>query len=148
MPPNISKQEDVLIVRNKKTNSTTDEDYLPPREYKLVWRNIFLYVVLHTSAIYGFYLMNFAGKWSTLIWGEFHHSINTQAADLHNRVLALLLYKLGCVGVTAGAHRLWSHRAYKAKTPLKIILMLLQTLAFQVSIDYCKKEGFQIEFQG
>lgn len=52
---------------------------------------------------------------------------------VNNFVLALLLYKLGCMGVTAGAHRLWSHKAYKAKTPLKIILMLLQTLAFQVN---------------
>lgn len=45
---------------------------------------------------------------------------------------AILLYQLGCIGVTAGAHRLWSHRAYKAKRPLKILLVLLQTLAFQV----------------
>ncbi|KAJ9578218.1 hypothetical protein L9F63_005563, partial [Diploptera punctata] len=27
-------------------------------------------------------------------------------------------------GVTAGAHRLWSHRAYKAKLPLRIILVI------------------------
>lgn len=34
---------------------------------------------------------------------------------------------LGGMGVTAGAHRLWTHRAYKAKLPLKIILAILQT---------------------
>lgn len=37
------------------------------------------------------------------------------------------------MGVTGGAHRLWSHRAYKATWQLRTILMLLQTLAFQVS---------------
>lgn len=31
------------------------------------------------------------------------------------------------LGITAGAHRLWSHRTYEAKTPLKIFLMLLNT---------------------
>lgn len=31
-----------------------------------------------------------------------------------------------------GAHRLWSHRAFKAKTPLRIFLLWLHTLAGQV----------------
>lgn len=34
-------------------------------------------------------------------------------------------------GVTAGAHRLWAHRTYKAKLPLRILLAILQTVAFQ-----------------
>jgi stearoyl-CoA desaturase (delta-9 desaturase) len=33
--------------------------------------------------------------------------------------------------VTAGAHRLWAHKSYKAKLPLRILLMLCQTFAFQ-----------------
>lgn len=70
MPPNVSKEEDILLVRNKKLNAPQEEDELPPREYKLVWRNIILYIILHTSAVYGFYLMLFSGKWPTLIWGE------------------------------------------------------------------------------
>lgn len=35
------------------------------------------------------------------------------------------------VGITAGPHRLWSHKSYKAKTPLKIILMLMNCVSFQ-----------------
>jgi stearoyl-CoA desaturase (delta-9 desaturase) len=35
-------------------------------------------------------------------------------------------------GVTAGAHRLWAHRAYKAKLPLRLILIVMNTIAFQV----------------
>jgi len=31
---------------------------------------------------------------------------------------------IGATGVSAGAHRLWTHRAYKATLPLRIILML------------------------
>jgi stearoyl-CoA desaturase (delta-9 desaturase) len=46
---------------------------------------------------------------------------------------AFVLYEAGILGITAGAHRLWSHRSYKAKWPLRLILMLLHTLTFQVS---------------
>lgn len=38
------------------------------------------------------------------------------------------------LGITAGAHRLWCHRAYKAKWPLRMILMIFQTIAFQVQL--------------
>ncbi|XP_014487791.1 PREDICTED: acyl-CoA desaturase-like, partial [Dinoponera quadriceps] len=40
------------------------------------------------------------------------------------------------IGVSAGAHRLWSHRSYKAKWPMKLILMILQTVSFQLSIHW------------
>ena len=35
------------------------------------------------------------------------------------------------LGVTAGAHRLWSHKSYKAKLPLRLFLALGQTMAGQ-----------------
>jgi len=38
------------------------------------------------------------------------------------------------VGITAGAHRLWSHKGYKAKTPLRIILVLMNCVSFQNDI--------------
>lgn len=40
----------------------------------------------------------------------------------------------GLVGITAGAHRLWTHKSYKAKWPMRVILMICQTIAFQVSL--------------
>lgn len=40
----------------------------------------------------------------------------------------------GILGVTAGAHRLWTHRTYTASTSLRFILMIFQTLAGQGSI--------------
>jgi hypothetical protein len=30
-------------------------------------------------------------------------------------------------GITAGCHRLWAHKSYEAKTPLKILLMFLNS---------------------
>lgn len=35
------------------------------------------------------------------------------------------------IGVTCGAHRLWSHRGYKATVPLRTMMMLLHTCAGQ-----------------
>lgn len=32
-------------------------------------------------------------------------------------------------GGTCGAHRLWTHRAYKAKAPLRLFLMICQTMS-------------------
>ncbi|XP_053611884.1 acyl-CoA Delta(11) desaturase-like isoform X2 [Plodia interpunctella] len=37
-------------------------------------------------------------------------------------------------GITGGAHRLWTHRAYKAKLPLKLLLMMCFASAGQNSI--------------
>lgn len=36
-------------------------------------------------------------------------------------------------GITAGAHRLWAHKSYSAKTPLRIFLAYLYCMAGQVS---------------
>ncbi|XP_063635590.1 acyl-CoA Delta(11) desaturase-like [Cydia splendana] len=43
------------------------------------------------------------------------------------------MYMAGGFGITAGAHRLWSHRSFKATPPLQVLLMLAQTLACQLS---------------
>ncbi|XP_060795084.1 acyl-CoA desaturase 1-like isoform X2 [Neoarius graeffei] len=40
----------------------------------------------------------------------------------------------GALGVTAGAHRLWSHRSYKASLPLRIFLAVANSMAFQNDI--------------
>ncbi len=41
---------------------------------------------------------------------------------------------MGGLGITAGAHRLWAHRTYKAKFPLRALLGAFQTLAVQVNL--------------
>ncbi|XP_041980528.1 acyl-CoA Delta(11) desaturase-like [Aricia agestis] len=38
-------------------------------------------------------------------------------------------------GITGGAHRLWTHRAYKAKTPLKLFLLMCYASAGQNSLE-------------
>jgi stearoyl-CoA desaturase (delta-9 desaturase) len=41
---------------------------------------------------------------------------------------------VGSYGISAGAHRLWCHRSYKANRKLEYILLFLQTVAFQNSV--------------
>lgn len=48
--------------------------------------------------------------------------------------LGICVWILSGLGVTAGLHRLWSHKSYKAKWPLRLILMLMSTIAFEVII--------------
>lgn len=46
----------------------------------------------------------------------------------------VLYYVTGVQGITAGAHRLWAHRSYKASTPVRIWLMIMNTISNQGSI--------------
>jgi len=83
-----------------------------PFKAKIVWRNVILFAFLHVGALYGFYLFLTAAKWATWLW-------------------IVALYVMSGLGITAGAHRLWSHRSYKAKFPARVMLMLFDTLAVQ-----------------
>jgi stearoyl-coenzyme A desaturase len=42
---------------------------------------------------------------------------------------------LSGLGVTAGAQRLWAHKGYKTKLPLRKFLCTLQTMAGQVDLS-------------
>ncbi|XP_063635633.1 acyl-CoA Delta-9 desaturase-like [Cydia splendana] len=76
---------------------------------------LFYGLLLYTGGLYGGYLALVSAKWQT-------------------NIFTIFLYVTSILGVTAGAHRLWSHRAYKAKWPLQLILMILQTSALQYSV--------------
>lgn len=80
----------------------------------LVWRNIILMSLLHMGALYGLTLIPYASG-LTLAWSA-------------------VCYLISALGVTAGAHRLWSHRSYKASFPLRVFLAFANSMAFQNDI--------------
>lgn len=87
---------------------------------QIVWRNVIIFAYLHLSAIYGLYLVFTSAKIVTTLF-------------------AIFLYLVSGLGITAGAHRLWAHRSYKAKWPLQILLMIFNTMAFQdAAIDWAR----------
>uniref|UniRef100_A0A8C9NIX2 Stearoyl-CoA desaturase 5 n=2 Tax=Carduelinae TaxID=37599 RepID=A0A8C9NIX2_SERCA len=58
----------------------------------------------------------------------------TQRCVLVLCLSAYFCFLMTALGVTAGAHRLWSHRSYKAKLPLRIFLAAANSMAFQNDI--------------
>ena len=81
---------------------------------QLVWRNIVIMLVIHAMCVYGAYV-GLAAKWQSYVF--------------------YVVYGVcSAVGVTAGAHRLWTHRCYKATLPFRILLMCFDCIAMQNSI--------------
>jgi len=50
--------------------------------------------------------------------------------------LTYISWHLSTFGITVGYHRLWSHKAYTARLPLRAALAFMGTLAFQGSIKW------------
>ena len=79
---------------------------------EIVWKNVILFVLLHSGALYT--VFGCAHLWSWKLFGVWYLSAC-----------------LAAYSVSIGAHRLWSHRCFKAKLPLRIVLMLFNCMAGQ-----------------
>ncbi|CAK1554451.1 unnamed protein product [Leptosia nina] len=86
-----------------------------PRRPEIFYPSVATLLAVHIAALYGLYLAVTRASWTTLVFNY-------------------VLLELSMVGVTAGAHRLWSHKAFKAKMPLQIILMLMHSMTCQFTI--------------
>ncbi|KAF5861241.1 hypothetical protein ETB97_000433 [Aspergillus alliaceus] len=51
-------------------------------------------------------------------------------------ILAVFMYWICSLGITAGYHRLWTHRSYEASLPLRLVLAILGAGALQWSIAW------------
>ncbi|CAL1678949.1 unnamed protein product [Lasius platythorax] len=104
------------VMKFKETDEVpAEEPHKVDYEWKIVWRNVIAFIYIHLAGLYGLYIAFFYAKLWTFIW-----------------LYAVTV--LATMGVTAGTHRLWCHRTYKAKWPLRFILMLFQSAAFQNDI--------------
>jgi len=82
----------------------------------VVWYNVVVLGLWHIGALYAlFYVI-------------------PQCSLAQLAVLWKMLWVFSGLGITAGAHRLWAHRSYSAKAPLRFFLMLCNSMAFQGSI--------------
>lgn len=98
------EEKDELHLESVEECDGKESDY----SYKwneIVWRNVILLSLLHIAALYAWilFMVDHSIKWQT--------SVDTFVFGLFSSSL----------GITAGAHRLWSHRAYKARWPLRLI---------------------------
>ncbi|KAI0069240.1 delta 9-fatty acid desaturase protein [Artomyces pyxidatus] len=62
------------------------------------------------------------------------YGICTTAKESSTLMFCLLCYFLNMIGITAGYHRLWSHRSYNASLPLQYFLAVTGGAAIQGSI--------------
>ncbi|XP_025414953.1 acyl-CoA Delta(11) desaturase-like [Sipha flava] len=93
--------------------TTKSKTYPHWRKWRIVWRNVIAFTVMHVIAVYGFYLI-FCG----------HVKVKT--------LLCMMVISVcSAFGITVGAHRLWAHRCYNARLPMRVLLAVFQTLAFQ-----------------
>jgi len=103
-----SQQDSIAPIVTESTHGSK----LPKQQ--IVWRNVFLMGLLHLSSVYGCYCL-IGAHVLTWLW-------------------TCVIYTFSALGITGGAHRLWAHKTYKAKTALKIFLALCQSMAFQNDI--------------
>ncbi|XP_050685254.1 stearoyl-CoA desaturase 5-like isoform X1 [Leptidea sinapis] len=107
---------------------TNDPKYLAPirnleRKFgfvtPLIWKNVILMALAHIVLAYQI-VMYFMYSKDRLLFSS---------------IVQILLYGyMAGFGITAGIHRLWSHRSYKVKTPFKIFLLLCFALTGQKTV--------------
>jgi len=109
--------EDKTSVNESKKLSHQREVSASKKEWRphIYWSNVFKFLLFHLLALYALLFDVKRSNWMTILW-------------------AYSLYLFGMIGVTAGTHRLWAHKSFKATLPLRCILVFLQTLAFQNDI--------------
>ncbi|XP_012532278.1 acyl-CoA Delta(11) desaturase [Monomorium pharaonis] len=117
MPPNISSVQPKIVTEK---NFQKDEA-LPAQNRSEIytkgwfktepkWINIIAITFLHLFFVYVCLTFKFLENLKTTLW-------------------IFIVYAIGGLGITAGAHRLWTHRSYKAKRPFRILLLLFYTSA-------------------
>lgn len=92
----------------KLVDDDTTSDHEPYR-IEIKWRNVFIFIYLHIAAIYGF----------------------TLPKKLPTVIIGWIFGILSGMGTTVGAHRLFTHRTFKANQKMKILMLILQTMAGQ-----------------
>lgn len=86
----------------------------------LKWPMIIYLSLTHLAACVGLVSI-FSCKWQTLLE-------------------AFTLWPVTCLGITAGAHRLWTHRSYTASLSYRFVLMIFNSIANQGSIYHWARD--------
>ncbi|KAL6426391.1 hypothetical protein ACFW04_009109 [Cataglyphis niger] len=111
------KEESSIITDNENDMQNQNKTHIKSEglfkfKTELKYWNAISIILLHTSMLYICYTFKWFEDFRTFIWMFIMGVIQAQ-------------------GITAGAHRLWTHRAYKAKMPLRIILLICYCSAGQ-----------------
>ncbi|XP_066245144.1 acyl-CoA Delta-9 desaturase-like isoform X2 [Euwallacea similis] len=89
--------------------------FLGEFETKIYWGNLIGILVLHLLTLHTIVTFNYIKHFWLLCY-------------------VLLVGEIGGFGITAGAHRYWTHKCFKATLPLKVILLFCYSIAGQNTI--------------
>ncbi|XP_015116985.1 acyl-CoA Delta(11) desaturase [Diachasma alloeum] len=82
---------------------------------KVAWGNVIAFAIWHCITLYSLLTFPYLQYKGLVLW-------------------AIILYYFNMLSITAGVHRLWSHRTYKARLPLRIFLAVCYYSAGQNKI--------------
>ncbi|RWS13092.1 stearoyl-CoA desaturase-like protein [Dinothrombium tinctorium] len=101
---------------NEETSSEAEECKAKEYKLQLKYANIIGWIIVHSIFLYGLYvILTGSVKWQTFLF-------------------AWILYWFSGFGGTAGAHRLWTHRAFKATFKLRLLLCYFNCTCYIGSI--------------
>lgn len=90
------------------------------KENNLNWPMIIYTLLAHVAAVIGLFSLHKCHPY-TLLW-------------------TFVLWPITGIGITGGVHRLWCHRSYQATFPLRVYLMLSNSMANQGSIFHWARD--------
>jgi stearoyl-CoA desaturase (Delta-9 desaturase) len=92
----------------------------PKRKYRIEikWINVAIFIYLHAAAFY----------------------VLTLPKQKFSVAIALVFGLFAGFGTTVGAHRLFTHRTFKANQKLKVLMVILQTMAGQEPVIHWARD--------
>jgi len=85
-------------------------------------------------------------NWPMVIYISLVHTVafvgllNLPKCSAETLIWAFILWPISGFGITVGVHRLWSHRSYTAAAPLRLVLMLFNSIANQGTIFHWARD--------
>ncbi|KAF8167389.1 hypothetical protein B0H34DRAFT_681705 [Crassisporium funariophilum] len=100
------------------TQTSLNSDRKRAQGPQIWWGNAIFFAMVHVAALMGMYLYPpWETKWATL-------------------VLWFMTWQMSDFGITIGYHRLYSHKAFRARLGVRVVLAILGSSAFQGSIKW------------
>jgi hypothetical protein len=73
----LNKEQTIILRTNNNKEKDAEEtanETITEYKMEIVWPNVFVYIIFHCMAIYGFYLGFTVAKWGTIAWGKYFFS--------------------------------------------------------------------------
>ncbi|GMR46577.1 hypothetical protein PMAYCL1PPCAC_16772, partial [Pristionchus mayeri] len=101
-----------LATEAREIEQLEEEAKQKPYKFEIVWPNVLIQIVLHIAALIGLYQVLTVASWKTTAW-------------------MVLMVFYGTNSITAGAHRLWTHKSYKANFWVQLFYMIGSSMSVQ-----------------